>query len=46
MDSKNVILAVVLSMVVLIGWHILFPPVPPPPAVRHAEEPVQPTAPC
>jgi YidC/Oxa1 family membrane protein insertase len=43
MDNKRVIIAVVLSLVVLIGWNWLFPPVPPaPPEVRRADEPAQP----
>jgi YidC/Oxa1 family membrane protein insertase len=29
MDNKRVLLAVVLSLAVLIGWNLLFPPVPP-----------------
>jgi YidC/Oxa1 family membrane protein insertase len=47
MDNKRVIIAVVLSMVVLIGWNWIFPPAPPqaPPEVRRMEEPVQPPAP-
>jgi YidC/Oxa1 family membrane protein insertase len=41
MDNKNVIIAVVLSLVVLIGWNWLFPPVPPqaPPEVRAWKNP-------
>jgi YidC/Oxa1 family membrane protein insertase len=47
MDNKRVIIAVVLSMVVLIGWNWVFPPTPPqaPPEVRRMEEPLQPPAP-
>jgi YidC/Oxa1 family membrane protein insertase len=48
MDNKNVIIAVVLSLVVLIGWNWLFPPAPPqaPPEVRRLDEPVQPAPPA
>ena len=30
-DAKNLILAAVLSMLVVLGWYMLFPPAPPPP---------------
>ena len=35
-DAKNLILAAVLSMLVVLGWYVLFPPAPPP-----AETPVE-----
>ena len=30
MDQRNVILAIVLSVVIILGWQLLFPPPPPP----------------
>lgn len=37
MDNKRVIIAVILSMIVLFGWNLLFPPPEPP---KKAEKPV------
>jgi len=37
-ETKNLILAVVLSMGVILGWYALFPPEPPPPQEPPAEQ--------
>ncbi len=39
MDNKRVILAVVLSMAVLVGWNFLFPPHPPQQAPQQQSQP-------
>ena len=37
-DQKNIILAVVLSVVILFGWEIFMAPPPPPPGAQQAQE--------
>ncbi len=41
MDNKNVILAVVLSLAVLLGWNFLFPPQHPPKPAAEQSQPAQ-----
>ncbi len=42
MDQKNFIVAIVLSVLIIVGWQVVFPPAkhaPPPPAVTQAAQP-------
>jgi YidC/Oxa1 family membrane protein insertase len=39
MEQRNVILAIVLSIAIILGWQLLFPP-PPPERVATAEQPI------
>ncbi len=45
-DSRNLIVAAVLSMAVVFGWYALFPPAPPPPPEAPPSQSVDGTAPA